>query len=119
MRQLNFLLIFTVCLALVLFGLENTELVPIQIVPGYIVQGPLSIELIIAMGLGAVLAWLFGAWNQLLRQIDNARDQRALRSKEEQIQTLNQDIETYKAELEKQQKQPLLPEDSSGSEAAA
>ncbi|ERN40543.1 protein of unknown function (DUF1049) [Rubidibacter lacunae KORDI 51-2] len=111
MRQLNFLIIFTVCLALVLFGLENTELVRIQIVPGYEVQAPLAIEMIVALGVGALVAWVFGAWSRLLRQLEGARDQRELRSKDEQIQSLTQDIEGYKAELDKQRQLLLPPEE--------
>jgi uncharacterized integral membrane protein len=65
MRQINFLMVFVMCLALVLFSLENTETVVIRIIKDVQVQAPLAIELILAMGLGAVIAWLFSVWTRL------------------------------------------------------
>jgi uncharacterized membrane protein YciS (DUF1049 family) len=103
MRQINFLIIFAVCLALVLFSLENTEPVVIRIVDGVQVQAPLSIELILAMGLGASLAWIFSIWTRLQQQLASYRAMRQIRSKEERIQKLEQDVERYKAEVEEQQ----------------
>ncbi|HEY9743649.1 MAG TPA: lipopolysaccharide assembly protein LapA domain-containing protein [Coleofasciculaceae cyanobacterium] len=103
MRQINFLIIFAVCLALVLFSLENTEPVVIRIVDGIQVQAPLSIELILAMGLGASLAWIFSIWTRLQQQLASYRAMRQIRSKEERIQKLEQDVERYKAEVEEQQ----------------
>lgn len=102
MRQINFLIIFAVCLALVLFSLENTEPVVIRIVDGVQVQAPLSIELILAMGLGASLAWIFSIWTRLQQQLASYKAMRQIRSKEERIQKLEQDVERYKAEVEEQ-----------------
>ncbi len=102
MRQINFLIIFAVCLALVLFSLENTEPTAIRIIEGVQVQAPLSIELILAMGIGAILAWIFSIWTRLQQQIESRRAMRQIRSKEEQIEKLEQDVERYKAEIEEQ-----------------
>lgn len=102
MRQINFLIIFAVCLALVLFSLENTEPAVIRIVEGVQVQAPLSIELILAMGLGASLAWIFSVWSRLQQQLASYQVVRQIRSKEERIQQLEQDVERYKAEIEEQ-----------------
>ena len=110
MRQLNFVLIFVICLALVLFGIENTELVPIKIIEGVELKAPLSIELILAMGVGAVLAWVFSVWVQVQSTLST---QEMVEGQEEQIEELQADIERYKAELEEQQR--LLPSISSGS----
>ena len=110
MRQLNFVLIFVICLALVLFGIENTELVPIKIIEGVELKAPLSIELILAMGVGAVLAWVFSVWVQVQSTLST---QEVVEGQEEQIEELQADIERYKAELEEQQR--LLPSISSGS----
>jgi len=107
MRQINFLIIFTLCLALVLFSLENTEPASIQIVQGLQVQAPLAIELLLAMWLGAVLAWLFSIWTQLLKQLEHRQTLRQLRSKDERIQELEKDFESYKEEMEEKEK-PLL-----------
>lgn len=104
MRQINFALIFVICLALVLFGIENTEPVEIKIIPGVDFSAPLSVELILAMGIGAVLAWVFSVWVRV-QSVFNI--QQAVQEKDEQIEVLQADIERYKAEIEEQQK--LLP----------
>ena len=58
MRQINFLIIFAVCLAVVLFSLQNTQPTTVKIVQGIEVQAPLAIELLLAMWFGAVIAWV-------------------------------------------------------------
>jgi uncharacterized integral membrane protein len=73
MRQINFVIIFVICLALVLFGIENTDPAVIRIVKGIELQAPLSVELILAMGIGAVLAWVFSVWTQLQRALDSKK----------------------------------------------
>jgi len=103
MRQINFLIMFAMCLALVLFSLENTEPVAIRIVQDVQVQAPLAIELILAMGLGAVLTWIFSIWTRLQQQLESRKTLRQMRSKEERIDELEQDIERYKAEIEEKQ----------------
>lgn len=111
MRQINFLIIFVICLALVLFGIENTEPAVIRFVEGVQIQAPLSIELILAMGIGAVLAWVFSVWTQLQRMVDTGRE---IRQKELQIEELQQDVERYKAEIQEQRQ--LLPAANSDSQ---
>lgn len=103
MRQINFLIIFVMCLALVLFSLENTEPVAIRIGQDVQVQAPLAIELILAMGLGAVLAWVFSVWARLQQELESRATRRQIRSKEERIGELEQDLERYKAEVEERQ----------------
>lgn len=104
MRQINFVIIFVICLALVLFGIENTDPAVIRIAQGIELQAPLAIELILAMGIGAVLAWVFSVWAQLQRAIDAGKD---LRVRDVRIQELEENVERYKAEIEEQQR--LLP----------
>lgn len=104
MRQVNFSLIFVICLALVLFGIENTEIVAIKVIEGIELKAPLSIELILSMGIGAVLAWVFSVWVQLQSGLESRQ---ALQEKDEQIEVLQADLERYKAEIEEQQR--LLP----------
>jgi len=106
MRQINFLIIFAVGLALVLFSLENTELVSIQVIQGVQVQAPLCIELIMAMGVGAILAWFFSIWARFQRLLASREDIRQKRQKDERIQQLEQDVERYKAELEQRHLPP-------------
>ncbi|MGB3208918.1 MAG: LapA family protein [Crinalium sp.] len=113
MRQINFLIIFAMGLALVLFSLQNTQAVPIQVVQGVQVQAPLCIELIFAMGLGAILAWVFSVWARFQRMLVTRSEQRQKRQQEERIQELEQEVARCKAELELQN-QPanseLLPQ---------
>jgi uncharacterized integral membrane protein len=108
MRQVNFALIFVICLALVLFGIENTEPVGIKLIPGVEFSAPLSVELILAMGIGAVLAWVFSVWVRVQSVLGV---QQAVQEKDEKIEILQADIERYKAEIEEQQK--LLPSSAS------
>lgn len=107
MRQINFVIIFVICLALVLFSLQNTDPVSIHVVKGIDVQAPLSVELIIAMGVGAVFAWVFSVWTQLQRLLDSRKSLSELQQREAQIQELQQDVERYRAEVEEQRH--LLP----------
>jgi len=117
MRPINFLMIFALCLALVLFSLENTEPAVVRIVKDVQVQAPLAIELILAMGLGAVLAWLFSIWARLQKQLESRKVIREIRSKEERIEQLEQDVERYKAEIEEKQL-PVLSASKSLTEGA-
>ncbi|AFY68601.1 hypothetical protein Pse7367_0287 [Thalassoporum mexicanum PCC 7367] len=85
MRQLNFIVIFAVALILVLFALENTDPVSIQIVPGKSVSAPLAVELIIAMGIGAVIAWFFSVWSNMQKVIE-------MQPANEKIQNMEQEL---------------------------
>ena len=108
MRQVNFTLIFVIGLALVLFGLENTQPVSVKFVEGIEFTAPLCVTLVITLGIGAVLAWIFNVWVRF--QSDLVTDA-VTEEKEQEIETLQVDIERYKAELEEQQR--LLPSASS------
>ena len=110
MRQINFLMIFALCLTLVLFSMENTEVEKIQIVPGIQVEAPISIELILAMGAGAVVAWLFSLWTRLQRWLVSRQQ---VRQRDVRIQELEHNFEQYKAET--QERQLTLPPASSSS----
>jgi uncharacterized integral membrane protein len=106
MRALNFFFIFLICLALVFFSIENTQPTAIQVIKGVQVKAPLCVELIVATGLGAILAWLFSLWSRMQRTLASRQQIRQVREKEQRIQELEQDLERYKAEVEA--KQPLL-----------
>lgn len=110
MRPFNFVIIFVVCLALVLFSIENTQPATIQIIEGIEFQAPISIELILAMGIGAVLAWLFGVWTRLQRLLAARQDIRQIRKQDVRIQELEQDVERYKAELQDKHRLPPASE---------
>ena len=97
MRQLNFVVIFIVTLALVLFALENTASAPIQIIPQLKVSAPISVELILAMGLGAVIAWIFSVWSGLQKMIE-------MRNQNIQIQNLKETVENLTIEIEERKR---------------
>ena len=107
MRQINFLIIFVIALALVLFSLENTEPATIHIVRDIQIQAPLAVELILALGVGAVLAWVFSVWTQLQHMIEVRKGMQQIQEREQRIEELEQDLDRYKAELQEQQR--LLP----------
>jgi uncharacterized integral membrane protein len=103
MRQLNFVMIFVISLALVLFGIQNTQAVSIKVFEGAAIEAPLCIELIIAMGIGAVLAWVFSVWIKVQRMLYVEPE---MEERDAQIESLQEDVERFKAELEEQR---LLP----------
>jgi uncharacterized integral membrane protein len=105
MRPLNFVLIFVFCLALIVFGIENTQPATIQFIEGIQVQAPLCIELFLAMGIGATLAWMFGIWSRLQGLLASRQERSQMRRQDTRIQELEQDIARYQAELVKAQHQ--------------
>ncbi|MGD1943570.1 MAG: lipopolysaccharide assembly protein LapA domain-containing protein [Leptolyngbyaceae cyanobacterium] len=104
MRQINFVVIFVISLALVLFGIENTDPTTIHIVQGIDLEAPLCVELIVSMGIGAVLAWVFSVWVQVQGYLGPGKQ---MEQSEVRIQELERDVERYRVELEEQQ--PMLP----------
>jgi lipopolysaccharide assembly protein A len=97
MRQLNFLLFFALCLALALFSIENTQPVAINIIPGFQTEAPLSIELLLAVGTGAMLAWIFSLWDQLQRQLESWKAQRELKLQSQRIEELEKTLAELQA----------------------
>lgn len=117
MRQINFVIIFVICLALVLFGIENTEPAIIHVIRGIQIQAPLSVELILAMGIGAVFAWVFSVWTQVQRILESRKE---LRQRDVRIQELEEDVERYRVELQEQQRLlPAAPHDVEATDAEA
>jgi uncharacterized integral membrane protein len=97
MKQLNFVIIFILCLAFGLFTIENTEPGTIHIVPGLQVQAPYAVELLLAFGLGAIFAWLFSIWIQLQRLLIYSKQ---VRQKNIQIRELENKVEHFQAEVQ-------------------
>ena len=104
MRLINFALIFLFCLVMLLFGIANTQVAKINLVAGLEFQAPLSLELFLAMGLGAILAWLFGVWTRLQRFLATLPTLRQLRKQKARIKELEEDIEGFKVEMQEQQR---------------
>ena len=107
MKQINFLLIFLVCLALVIFTLQNTQLTTVKLIEGIELEAPLSVELLIAIGLGAVLAWLFNLWSRIQYTIQSFRQMREISSRNKRIQELQEDVERYEEELKQRASLPV------------
>lgn len=112
MRPLSFFWIFLVCLGLVLFSLQNPQTATINLVKGVAWEAPLSLELIMAMGVGALLAWLFSLWSKLQRIVANRENSRKIRQQEKRIEELEKNLaknlQSYQNSLETQQP-TLLP----------
>ncbi|MDJ0516410.1 MAG: LapA family protein [Trichodesmium sp. MO_231.B1] len=106
MKPINFLLIFLVCLALVIFSLQNTQLTTIKLIEGIELEAPLSVELVIATGLGAILAWLFNLWSRVQNTIGSFGQMREIRSRNKRIQELQEDVERYEEELKQRASLP-------------
>ena len=98
MQPINFFLIFALCLALVLFGIQNTELTTIHIVADLDVSAPLSVEIILAAGAGAVLAWVSGLWMRFGQAIASGKTRQQARQQQQRIQDLEQELQTYQIE---------------------
>ncbi|WP_017653459.1 LapA family protein [Fortiea contorta] len=84
--------------------MENAELGTINIVPGVQVQAPIAVELLLAVGIGGVFAWIFSIWTQLQRQILSSQQ---VRQKNVQIRELETKVKQYQTEI--QSMQPVLP----------
>lgn len=106
MRHLNFVIIFIFCLALVLFSIENTEPVIVSIVPGVEIKTALAVELLIAAGFGAMLAWLFSMWTRLLRLL--ILNQK-ISQKASQIKELESKVEEYEDQIKSLSQSALPP----------
>ncbi|MEM1170801.1 MAG: LapA family protein [Cyanobacteria bacterium P01_H01_bin.35] len=106
MKPINFFLIFILCLALVIFSLQNTQLTTIKLIDGIELEAPLSVELVIATGLGAVLAWLFNLWSRVQNTIGSLGQMREIRSRNKRIQELQEDVERYEEELKQRASLP-------------
>lgn len=101
MRPLNFVLIFILCVGLVLFSLQNTELATVQVVEGVELEAPLALELIAATGFGAILAWLFSLLSQLQGIVNTRKTTRQIRQQEKRIQELEKDLQQINQQKER------------------
>ena len=107
MKQINFLLIFLVCLALAIFTLQNTQATTIKLIEGIELEAPLSVEILISIGLGAILAWLFSLWSRMQHTIENFGQIREINSRNKRIQELQEDVERYQEEIAQRASLPV------------
>jgi len=102
MRQLNFLLIFSFGLAMVMFTLENTTATTVHFLPGVSTTLPLAAMLLVVGGIGATAAWIFAVWSGVVKKVETIQDQGEVEAREVRIRELETDLERYRATVEAQ-----------------
>jgi hypothetical protein len=102
MRQLNFLLIFSFGLAMVMFTLENTTATTVHFLPGVSTTLPLAAMLLVVGGLGAIAAWIFAVWSGVVKKVETIQDQGEVEAREVRIRELETDLERYRATVDAQ-----------------
>jgi uncharacterized integral membrane protein len=95
-KQVNFLIIFILILTLALFTLENTTPATINLFRGAKVEVPIAVELILAMGIGAILAWLFSVWAGMQNMVEFHNKNAQIQNLQEQVSGLTVEIEERK-----------------------
>jgi hypothetical protein len=118
MRQLNFLLIFSFGLAMVMFTLENTAPTTVRFLPGVSTTLPLAALLLLVGGLGATAAWIYAVWSGVVKKVEGLQSQEDLEAQQVRIRDLENDLQRTRASLDAQL--GLLPASggSSGAQAA-
>jgi len=102
MKQLNFLLIFSFGLAMVMFTLENTAPTTVHFLPGLSGTLPLAALLLLVGGIGATAAWVFAVWTGVVRKVEAVQSQGEFAAQQVRIQELENDLQRYRATLEAQ-----------------
>ena len=118
MRQLNFLLIFSFGLAMVMFTLENTTLTTVRFLPGVSLSLPLAALLLLVGGIGATAAWIYAVWSGVVKKVEGLQNQEDREAQQLRIRDLENDLQRTRASLDAQL--GLLPAsgESSGTAAA-
>lgn len=102
MKQVNFLLIFSFGLAMVMFTLENTTPTTVQFLPGLKTTLPLAALLLVVGGIGATAAWVFAVWTGVVRKVEAIQNQGELEARQVRIQELENDLQRYRATVDAQ-----------------
>ncbi|MGB7565309.1 MAG: lipopolysaccharide assembly protein LapA domain-containing protein [Prochlorococcaceae cyanobacterium] len=102
MRQLNFLLIFSFGLAMVMFTLENTEATTVRFLPGINLTLPLAALLLVVGGVGATAAWVFAVWTGVVKKVETLTDNGELEAQQVRIRELEDDLQRYRATVDAQ-----------------
>ena len=119
MKQLNFVLIFSFGLAMVMFTLENTAPTTVTFLPGITSTLPLAALLLLVGGIGATAAWVFAVWTGVVRRVESQVNPSDVEAQQVRIRELEQDVQRYRATVDAQL--GLLPaagESSAKAEAA-
>ncbi len=102
MRQVNFLLIFSFGLAMVMFTLENTAPTTVHFLPGLKATMPLAALLLLVGGVGATAAWVFAVWSGVVKKVEAIQNQNELEAQQVRIQELENDLQRYRATVDAQ-----------------
>ncbi|MFO7629058.1 MAG: lipopolysaccharide assembly protein LapA domain-containing protein [Prochlorococcaceae cyanobacterium] len=102
MKQLNFLLIFSFGLAMVMFTLENTTATTVRFLPGLNATLPLAALLLIVGGVGATAAWVFAVWSGVTKKVERIQEQAEMQAQQVRIQELENDLQRYRATVDAQ-----------------
>jgi len=102
MKQLNFLLIFSFGLGMVMFTLENTAATTVNFLPGLKATLPLAALLLLVGGVGATAAWVFAVWTGVVRKVEALRNQSDYAAQQVRIQELENDLQRYRATVDAQ-----------------
>ena len=102
MKQINFLLIFSFGLAMVMFTLENTAPTTVRFLPGLQATLPLAALLLVVSGIGATAAWVFAVWTGVVKKVETLQDQGAIEAQQVRIQELESDLQRYRATVDAQ-----------------
>ena len=102
MRQLNFLLIFSFGLAMVMFTLENTTPTTVRFLPGRSFTFPLAALLLLVGGLGATAAWIYAVWSGVVRKVETLQNDGEQEAQRVRIQELENDLQRYRATVDAQ-----------------
>jgi hypothetical protein len=102
MRQLNFLLIFTFGLAMVMFTLENTTATTVRFLPGVTFTVPLAALLLLVGGVGATAAWIYAVWSGVVRKVESLQNEGEQEAQRVRIQELESDLQRYRATVDAQ-----------------
>ena len=102
MKQLNFVLIFSFGLAMVMFTLENTAPTTVTFLPGLTATLPLAAMLLVVGGIGATAAWVFAVWTGVVKRVESQLSPGELDAQQVRIRELEQDVERYRATVDAQ-----------------
>ncbi|MCP9792082.1 DUF1049 domain-containing protein [Vulcanococcus limneticus Candia 3F8] len=102
MRQLNFLLIFSFSLAMVMFTLENTAATTVKFLPGVSTTLPLAVVLLLVGGIGATAAWVFAVWAGVVKQVESLNNPSEVEAQQVRIRELEEDVQRYRAAVDAQ-----------------
>ena len=119
MKQLNFVLIFSFGLAMVMFTLENTAPTTVTFLPGLTSTLPLAALLLLVGGIGATAAWVFAVWTGVVNRVESQVNPSDMDAQQVRIRELEEDVQRYRATVDAQL--GLLPaagESSAKAEAA-